>query len=79
MSATYDVEVPCVLCQDGGTVKARVTLTGRSLSLTGRAVLGKRTCSHDMGPLSASLTRGRAIDVAAALHTEVGETKIPQG
>jgi hypothetical protein len=73
MSATYDVEVPCVLCQAGGMVKARVTLTGRSLSLTGRAVLGERTCDHEMAPLAVSLTKGRAINVAGALHTEAGE------
>jgi hypothetical protein len=71
--ATYDVEVPCVLCQDGGTVKARVTLTGHGLSLTGRAVLGERTCDHELAPLAASLTKGRAINVAGALHVKAGE------
>jgi hypothetical protein len=41
-----------MLCRQGGTVKARVTLTGRSLSLTGRAVLGEGTCDHEMAPLA---------------------------
>jgi hypothetical protein len=74
-TATYAVSVPCILCRDGGQVQATVSFSGRGLSLVGRAVLGERSCSHELSPLGASLTKGRAIDVAAAMHVKASEPK----
>jgi hypothetical protein len=72
--SVYTVDVGCPFCPSSGEVEAKVWITGFAPYLSGRAIILSRTCEHDLDTRQAIMLRGRAIDMAAAMHTK-GEPK----